>query len=275
MLFRQAVAWDGSYGDNEPLGTLESLQAGRLSQVLELEPGGLRYMVFLPRAWRKPDAGGGGAEDKHPTILFLHGAGSMNNHVNLRNQSIVRRVSELEDMPFIVILPITPAKGGWEPWLNATMRLLDSLLGGLGGDPLRVYVLGQSMGGHGAWLLAAAHADRFAAVVPVCAHLRLSELRRVTESLATKPAWAFHAVDDSVIPVHHSDRAVQALQKQGSPIKYTRYQTAPPSIRESDSVRVLQPGHASYELAFSDPALYAWLLTQSLAPLWGSRALEL
>merc|ERR1740121_3428244 len=140
------------------VATWGSLQAGSLSPLLA--HGELRYMLFMPYGWRRQHA----AAQRHPTILFLHGAGSMNNHRNLRKQGMCRRLLDPETakaMPFIVVLPITPVKGGWPPWFQGVMSLLGDVLGGLGGDPARVYALGQSMGGNGAWLLAAAHPEHF------------------------------------------------------------------------------------------------------------------
>ena len=40
----------------------------------------------------------------------------------------------------------------------------------LRGDPTRVYLTGQSMGGHGAWMFAAQQPRFFAAVAVVCGY---------------------------------------------------------------------------------------------------------
>lgn len=67
------------------------------------------------------------------------------------------------------------------------------------------------------------------------------------------------------MPVILSDAMVDALRAYRSetgdsaPVKYTRYAHAPspPDPKYHDMV-----GHASYDLAFRDSALYTWLLDQ-------------
>ena len=51
---------------------------------------------------------------------------------------------------------------------DSILALLDKLVPELGADPKRITLAGQSMGGNGAWMLAAKAPERFAAVVPVC-----------------------------------------------------------------------------------------------------------
>lgn len=60
-----------------------------------------------------------------------------------------------------------------------------------------------------------------------------------------------------MVPVTHTDNAVEALKAAGSNVKYTRYETAPtlPSMPDKG-------GHACYELVVDDPSMYAWLLEQ-------------
>jgi len=246
-----------------------ALRAGQLSPLFELraEGGavGVRYMLFMPGTWSPADAGSG----KHPVILFLHGAGGVDNEPNVRGQSMGRLLGTPEfasSFPFIALVPILPSRG-WEQLFPALLPMLDMVNAELGGDPARTIAMGQSMGGNGAWHISAKHPDRFAAVVPVCGHLdrdagASGQLGLVNKNLARKPIWVFHSADDSVVPVTQSDVPVESLRAAGNAnVKYTRYATAPPCVL--DSGREL-PGHGSYELAFKDPSLYEWLLQQSL-----------
>lgn len=55
----------------------------------------------------------------------------------------------------------------WEDWgARDALEALDAAQKALGGDPNRVCLTGHSMGGHGAWHLAATYPDRFAATAP-------------------------------------------------------------------------------------------------------------
>merc|ERR1712232_737179 len=121
------------------------------------------------------------------------------------------------------------------------MSILDMVQADLGGDPKRTYVTGQSMGGNGAWKIAAQYRGRFAAVAPVCGYLQQGTGRRkkVVQGLLDTPVWAFHAQNDKVVNVTHSDDMVRMLQRRGNErVKYTRYERAPSSNGLN--------GHASY-----------------------------
>ena len=75
----------------------------------------------------------------------------------------------------------------------------------------------------------------------------------------------YHAADDSVIPVLAADQLAAAYRAAAKGAegaeerpRFVRYQTAPgPPITEFQELL----GHGSYELAFRDADLYAWLLS--------------
>lgn len=67
-----------------------------------------------------------------------------------------------------------------------------------------------------------------------------------------------------MIPVEASDEMVQLLRSQGrgQQVLYTKYaQSPPPPMAQYRHLL----GHASYEQAYRDPALYEWLLSQRCA----------
>lgn len=83
-----------------------------------------------------------------------------------------------------------------------------------GGDSSRVYLVGQSMGGHGAWTFASQQRSLFAAVLVVCGYTNgEGEEEAVAARLVDQalPVGVVHAADDSVIPVHASDTIVKRL----------------------------------------------------------------
>lgn len=192
--------------------------------------------------------------------------------------------------PFIVLIPQCPVECAEQNhWLPGTLQSVTALtrqwiFPHLGGDAARVYLAGQSMGGHGAWTYAAQEPHFFAAVVVVCGYAQGStEARRVTDrlALAGTPVAVYHSADDSVIPVDASDQMVAALRARGyssdqyadqdggrrrgssGPVqqlqlRYVRYDHAPgPPMAEFAHLT----GHGSYELAFREASLYAWLLS--------------
>ncbi len=238
-----------------------------VSEVQTAEDG-TQFMVFRPSSWSEEAVAAG---KKWPVLLFLHGAGGVKNPDNVRGQSLTRMLLNPEyvqanAVEHIVLMPVAPARD-WNKHFERVMALVSMSIAELGGDQSRVALAGQSMGGNGAWMLAAQHPQTFCAVVVVCGYIDRDDTQSVPASLVAalkpKPVWVFHAADDTVVAVEHSDAAVAALKAAGaSDIRYTRYEPglAPPCKTPAKDL----PGHASYELAFADAALWPWLREQRL-----------
>lgn len=248
----------------------------------ELRPGqlqkyslrGLHFEVFLP----VPAA----ARAPLPVLVFLHGRGESGGFAVTNAQSLPNLLATnatfKQSFPFLVVIPQCPRRCAEENgWLGSVQReiaaaLREVVLGKWGGDPTRVYLAGQSMGGHGAWLFAAQQSRTFAAVVVICGYAQgAREERAIAERLARQrmPVAVYHSADDSVIPVEASDRMVRALHGSGgygpssSMLRVVRYEHAPgPPMAEFAHLT----GHGSYELAFRDAGLYEWLLQQRCVP---------
>ncbi len=97
------------------------------------------------------------------------------------------------------------------------------------------------MGGYGSWALAAAHPDRFAAVVPICGGGNPD----TAEKLKGLPIWVFHGAKDGTVPISRSQRMVDAIKEAGGNVKFTVYPEA---------------GHDSWTETYDNPKLYEWLL---------------
>jgi predicted peptidase len=293
------LAASAASDDTPPTQAYLMRQRGKL---VEMSRRGLAFELFLPANW-SPD-------QLHPVIVFLHGRGESGGFDVTNAQSLPLQLltnqSFTSTFPFIAIVPQCPAMcarvNHWTPkTLQSTTALLrewvlaSDAAGAtptLGGDRARVYLAGQSMGGHGAWLYAAQQPRLFAAVVVVCGYAQGSrEARTFAERIAgsggTKssgggggggkgPAVAlYHSQDDSVIPFGAAEQMAAALQASGYepeggaepsggggrkgslPLRFVRYDHAPgPPMPEFAHLI----GHGSYELAFRDAGLYAWLL---------------
>lgn len=231
-----------------------------------IENGGkvLPSQLFRPRTGHAP----------HPVIVFLHGGGDgpfdvMNRQslpsLLLNNQTFA------DTFPFIVITPCSTCSGGSHGWTAQNFAKIEELVSRVivqyKGDPTRVSLTGQSMGGGGLWHYASKHI--WSALVPVCASIRPTQA--LADAACCKgpsrgccpPVWAFHGANDQVVPVAATDRMVEMLRaqnhrQQGS-VAYTKYPDAPPPpMREFANLI----GHGSYELAYRDARLYEWLLQQ-------------
>src|SRR6266404_2818515 len=139
----------------------------------------LDYLLFLPEGYGK-------TRQRWPLMLFLHGAGeSGTNLANVKTHGPPKIVDSKPDFPFILVSPQSPGRG-WNPdTLNA---LLGRIIRKYRVDKDRVYLTGLSMGGYGTWALAAAHPEKFAAIVPICGGGNPVDAKK----LARVPVWVFH-----------------------------------------------------------------------------------
>jgi predicted peptidase len=195
----------------------------------------LDYLLFLPEGY-------GRSSEKWPLMLFLHGAGESGTDlqkVKLHGPPAVAETNRA--FPFILVSPQSPGRG-WNP--DSLNALLDEIIARYRVDRDRVYLTGLSMGGYGSWALAAAHPEKFAAVVPICGGGNTSDAAK----LAHLPIWVFHGGKDPTVPIRRSEEMVEAIKAVGGNVKFTVYPEA---------------GHDSWTETYNNPELYRWLLQQT------------
>lgn len=202
----------------------------------------LRYLLWLPTGYAH------GAQ-VWPLILFLHGSGERGDDLaRVMDYGLPQRLAHGFDLPAIVAAPQCPLNGDWTLQDDALLALVDDLCATYAIDLRRIYLTGLSMGGRGAWRLAAAHPERFAALVPICG--RRPDGVRSAETLCplcALPIWVFHGAQDQVVPIEESDAMVAALRACGATVRYTIY----PDV-----------GHNAWTPAYAEPELYRWLFDQ-------------
>ncbi len=192
----------------------------------------------------------------------MHGAGERGADLeDVKRHGLPRLVEELGGLPFVVVSPQCPEGSFWYLHLTALGGLLDQVMARHPVDPDRVYLTGLSMGGYGAWHLAARLPERFAAVVPVCGG-GLSSFGFPDKVCALRevPVWAFHGAEDPVVPLSETTRLVEKLRACGGNVKLTVY----PGV-----------GHDAWTHAFREPQLLPWLFAQKRpgrAPTRGSQS---
>jgi predicted peptidase len=192
------------------------------------------YLLFLPQGYEK-------SKETWPLILFLHGSGeSGTNLAKVKKHGPPKFVETDPGFPFILVSPQSPGHG----WNNGTlMALLDDVASHYRVDPRRIYLTGLSMGGYGTWSLAAAHPERFAAIVPVSGGGKTDDAQK----LAALPIWAFHGAKDPTVPVERSREMVEAVRAAGGHVNYTEYPEAK---------------HDCWTETYTNAELYKWLLAQ-------------
>ena len=91
--------------------------------------------------------------------------------------------------------------------------------------------------------IAAAHPDRWAAIVPICGGGSVKDAEKIKDV----PTWVFHGDADAAVKVDRSREMVEALRRAGGKPKYDEYPGVP---------------HNSWDKAYGTDELYKWLLEQ-------------
>jgi predicted peptidase len=207
------------------------------------EQGSIPYLLYLPTNY---DA----RTQKWPLMLFLHGRGESYGPLSIvKRWGPPRFIDHGDNYPFIIISPQCPGDASWpQPKEQALLlALLDHIEKDYRVDTNRVYLTGLSMGGFGSWRLAADHPERFAAVVPISGGGNVEDADRLKDL----PIWVWHGTADPTVPFRRSEEMVEAIKKAGgTQIRFTTLEHI---------------GHNCWEAAYASPALYQWMLKQTLS----------
>jgi predicted peptidase len=193
------------------------------------------YILHLPEGYDK--------KESYPLIVFLHGAGERGNDTTLLKVGLPKLLKGAKDYPCIFVAPQCPVDSWWTRELDTLSAFLKEFLGRDDVDRKQVYLTGLSMGGDGAWRLAALHPTWFAAVVPICGRDKVNSATK----LKRIPVWAFHGAKDDIVPVRESRKIVKGINALGGKAKLTIYP-------DTD--------HNAWDSAYSTKELYPWLFAQ-------------
>lgn len=214
--------------------------------------GTMGYLFFVPRGY---DPG-----RRYPLVVWLHGGGARGDDLQVllsfgdaHGPGYLARPDVQATYPSFVLAPQCPTGEWWSDpssaELTAEMRLvlatIEELRASYSLDGRRLYVIGMSLGGYGAWDVIGKRPGLFAAAVPICGG---GDPALAVRSAGT-PVWAFHGDQDEMVDVAESRRMVAAVRGAGGSPKYTEY----PGV-----------GHNAWVNAFAEPELMAWLFAQRL-----------
>ena len=205
-------------------------------RTVKTEQGERKYTVYVPE----------GYDDKRemPAVLFLHGSGERGEDGIQGAQIGLGAAIARNPKAFPMIAVFPQARKTWaadSDDAKAALAALDDVLASFKVDRKRVVLTGLSMGGAGAWEIAAAHPDRFAAVVPICGRGK----PEAAATLKDRPVWTIVGDEDSDRTVRNTREMVAALRAVGAKPKLTEYRGI---------------GHNSWDRAYNDPSLAAWML---------------
>jgi predicted esterase len=222
------------------------------------------YRLFVPDNYD--------ATRSYPLVLFLHGAGERgtDNEAQLtanQGATIWATPEEQAKHPAFVLAPQSggsPKTQGWtslsthgqpDPFrpqkeLVTAYDILEKVKGEFNIDRSRIYVTGVSMGGFGAYTIAIAHPDEFAAIVPICGGGDPAGLAKIAKT----PIWDFHAAKDPTVGVGFSRNSIAALKRAGGHPRYTEYPAA---------AYFYPTAHYSWTSAYANADMRDWLFEQS------------
>ena len=207
-------------------------------RTVKTEQGERKYSVYVPPGYD--------GSKIFPVILFLHGSSARGQDGILPVQgglgpAILNRPGGL---PAIVVFP--QARESWaadSADSKAALLALADVMTSYATDPQRVVLTGLSMGGRGSWELAAAHPEKFAAVVPICGPGQAENAPKIKGL----PVWTFCGDADRDEIVLSLRAMVEALNGAGAIARLTEYRGV---------------GHNSWDRAYNDPELIDWMLAQ-------------
>jgi len=209
-----------------------------------------KTQIWIPDSYK--------ASRKWPAILFLLGSGERGSDgikqttVGLGHALTSGKI----DPQAIIIFPQCPANHRWVSDPQIAIAALEAAEREFSIDKHRVALPGMSMGGAGAWLLAAKYPRIWSALAPVCGYVhhppKLPELGDASKSsfevfarkLPRIPIWIFHGSDDATVPVEESREMARAL---GPRAGYTEF---------------ARTGHNAWDPAYTETHLVQWLIQQ-------------
>lgn len=200
----------------------------------------LKYLMYTPDGYGTSNA-------PYPLVVWLHGGDQGGGDIDkVKSSGMPKLIEEGKQLPFLIFSPQNPSEELLYP-IEKVEAALEEVISKYRVDRSRIYVVGYSRGGFGAWAMAEQYPDKFAAVVPIAGGGNRHYLSRTNEKAAF---WVFHGTDDDVIPL--SD----------SVIMYERLK----ALKRNARLSVLEGvDHSHVERAtLNDPELWDWLLKQRL-----------
>ncbi len=201
----------------------------------------INYLLYTPKDYT-------GSNKTYPLVVWLHGGDQGGSDVEkLRRSGLPKLIEGGREFPFMVFSPQNPSEELLYP-IERVASVLASVVADHRVDRSRIYLIGYSRGGFGAWSMAEQFPQTFAAVVPIAGGGIRHYLNRTNEKTAF---WAFHGSRDEVIPLSDTVVLVQRLQELKRNVRLTVFED---TNHEEVEAKVL-----------GDEAMWTWLLQQKLA----------
>ena len=182
------------------------------------EADGLDYWLYAPP----------GARDGLPLIVYLHGGSGRGDDLELvmEAESLPKflRDGDLALSAYVVMPQLPSGEAGWNAVTEGLAELIDAVVEECGADADRVSLTGHSMGGTGAFAVAAAMPERFSCAAPLSGSVR--DTREMRAALADLPVWAIAGAQDDVVDPAAARDFLAALRAVNPDARYTEVEDA-------------------------------------------------
>lgn len=207
----------------------------------------MRYRLMMPLDYD--------STKKYPLVVCLHGSSGCgtDNFKQIAASMPAQFFSNDENRTkysAFIFVPQCPRLKSWGgiPDIPAVDSLvfetINALEQKLAIDVKRRYVVGNSLGGYGAWYFISKHPKMFAAALPICGGGNPELARNIVDV----PVWAFHGAKDRNVPVSGSRNMIEAVKKFGGNPRYTEY---------------ADEGHDIWDKVKDTSGLFDWLFAQN------------
>ncbi|MFT5714087.1 MAG: putative peptidase [Flavobacterium sp.] len=184
------------------------------------------------------------AKEKKPLIVFLHGSGEKGTDLEKVKIHGPFKYLKTHDIDAYVCAPQCPDNEYWDS--EALYRLILEIQKENNIDSNRIYLTGLSMGAWGAWNLAFAHPETFAALVPVAGFVDRVPMIEDCK-ITTIPIRIFHGLLDDVVNVDHSIAIYKKLKACNADVELTIFDDA---------------DHDSWSRVYDNQEIYDWMFKQ-------------
>ncbi|RXM46635.1 prolyl oligopeptidase family serine peptidase [Flavobacterium sp. YO12] len=184
-------------------------------------------------------------KEKKPLIVFISGDGEKGKDLEKVKINGPLKYLKSHQLDAYVLAPQCKEDENWDT--ESIYQLILKIQKENKIDSERIYVTGLSSGGWASWNLAFAHADLFAANVPVAGFVDLIQLEKACE-IANIPTRIYHGLLDDVVNVNYAITIYKELKKcNAKDVQLTIFDDA---------------GHDSWTRVYDNPEIYNWMFKQ-------------
>jgi predicted peptidase len=183
--------------------------------------------------------------EKKPLIIFLHGSGEKGTDIEKVKAHGPFKYLKNNELDAYVLAPQCPENEYWNE--EVLYRLILKIQKENNIDPNRIYLTGLSMGAWGAWNLAFAHPEMFAALVPIAGYVdRIPMIENC--KIKAIPIRIFHGLLDDVVNVDYSITMYKKLKSCNTNVELTIFDDA---------------NHDSWSRVYDNQENYDWMFQQT------------